>query len=102
MGSIQWTWYYPEVISVANSNLIQLIKRIALEAVIASKPCDVQLGNVKSVSPLNIAISQKMVLDEDFLIISDTVKEKIKKDATVIVIRHLGGQQFVVIDTVAE
>lgn len=86
---------------MANSNLIQLIKRIALEAVTASKPCDVLIGNVKSVSPLNIAISQKMVLDKDFLIISDTVKEKIKKDAAVIVIRRSGGQQFVVIDTVA-
>lgn len=87
---------------MANSNLIQLIKRIALEAVTASKPCDILIGNVKSVSPLNIAISQKMVLDEDFLTVSDAAKEKVKKDAAVIMIRRSGGQQFVVIDTVAE
>lgn len=87
---------------MANSNLVQLIKRIAVEAVNASKPCDTLLGNVKSEKPLEIAVSQKMVLDEDFLVVSDTAKEKMEKGATVIMLRSLGGQQYVVLDTIAE
>lgn len=102
MVNTQWIWCYREVILVADSSLVQLIKRIAVEAVNASKPCRIMRGNVKSVKPLEIAVSQKMVLDEDFLIVSDTAKGKIKEDVTVIMIRNSGGQEYVVLDTIAE
>ena len=87
---------------LANSNLIQLIKKIAMDAVTASKPCDVLIGKVKSVSPLTVAVSQKLILDEDFLTVSDNARIRIRKNSSVIMVRRSGGQQFFVIDTIGE
>ena len=73
-----------------------------MDAVTASKPCDVLIGKVKSVSPLTVAVSQKLILDEDFLTVSDNARIKIKKNSSVIMVRRSGGQQFFVIDTIGE
>ena len=85
---------------MGSSNLVQLIKRIAMEVYSESKPCDVMTGRVTSESPLKIAVGNKMILDNDFLIISSTAKEKMKMKATVIMLRQNKGQKFFVIDTV--
>lgn len=73
-----------------------------MDAVTASKPCDVLIGKVKSVSPLTVAVSQKLILDEDFLTVSDNARIKIRKNSSVIMVRRSGGQQFFVIDTIGE
>lgn len=83
----------------ANTNLIQLIKRAAVEAVEASKPCIVKLGRVKQVNPMKISIGQKITLDESFLYITATARNNIKKEETrVILIRQQGGAKYVVLD----
>lgn len=69
---------------MASSNLVQLIKRIALEAVEAEKPCDYRIGTVTSVSPLKIKVSQTLELEEDFLHLARNVtdfKTKISMNA---------------------
>lgn len=81
------------------SNLLTLIKRAAMEAFEASKPCTTCTGQVKEVSPLRIGLDQKKVLDEDFLDVTSTAKEKIKKGSSVLLIRQAGGQKYSVIDT---
>lgn len=81
------------------SNLVALIKRAAMEAFNASKPCTTCIGEVKKVSPLQIGLDQKKVLDEDFLELTSTAKEKIKKGSSVLLIRQAGGQKYSVIDT---
>ena len=50
----------------SNSNLVQLKKRAAIEAVDASKPCIIKLGRVKNVSPLKISLGQKKQLMRAF------------------------------------
>ena len=69
---------------MSDSNIIQLIKRAAVEAVEAKKPCTYTIGTVTSVSPLKIKVSQTLELEEDFLDLSRNVtdfKTKITMDA---------------------
>lgn len=78
---------------------IKTIKRIALEAVEASRPVNVCFGKVTSASPLKIQVDQKMILDKDQLILCKTVTDpKLKKGDELVLIRQQGGQQYVVID----
>lgn len=57
------------------SNLVEVIKKVALEAVTASNPTALVIGTVTSTSPLQITIEQKLTLDEDFLILTKNVKD---------------------------
>lgn len=83
------------------ANLSQLIKKCAMEAFKASKPCDVMVGKVKTVSPLTIAVGQQLIIDDDFLIVCDTAKNKIAKNKSVALVRQSSGQRFLVIDTIS-
>lgn len=56
------------------SNLVEVIKKVALEAVKASNPTSLVIGTVTSTSPLQITVDQKLTLDEDFLILTKNVK----------------------------
>ena len=60
---------------MGDSNIIQSIKRAALEAVKASRPCDYYIGTVVGVNPLEIKISQSMVISEEFLVIARSVTD---------------------------
>lgn len=86
---------------LANSSLSQLIKRCSMDAFDASKPCNVMIGKVKSVSPLTISIGQQLVIDDDFLIVCDCAKSKLKKNKNVALVRQAGGQRFLIIDTIS-
>lgn len=109
-----------EVISIAATNMTQLIKQIAAEAVAAGKPCDIVTGTVVSVKPLKIKVSQKLAPSEEFLLlgrnVSDyeteitlpgsagkskvTIHNAMKKGDTAVMIRQAGGQRYLVIDKV--
>lgn len=56
-------------------NLVEVIKKVALEAVIASNPTSLVVGMVTSTSPLQITIEQRLMLDEDFLILTKHVTD---------------------------
>lgn len=60
---------------LASSNLVQLIKKIAIDAVKASKPCDYQIGTVVSEKPLKIKMSQSLILEEEFIHLSRGVAD---------------------------
>ena len=114
-----WIWFYQGVILVSDSNIIQLIKRAAVEAVEAAKPCDYRIGTVISASPLKIKVSQTMEIEESFLHLSRnvtdfqteitidtgtkqtcTVHNALKKGDKVLMLRKAGGQRYAVIDRV--
>lgn len=83
----------------SNSNIVQLMKRAAIEAVDASKPCIIKLGRVKSVSPLKISLGQKITVDESFLYVTKTARDIIKKTETrVVLLRQQGGGKYLVLD----
>lgn len=52
---------------MADSSLVQVIRRIVKETVDAGKPCDYTVGTVTSVSPLEVKVSNNLTLDDEFL-----------------------------------
>lgn len=89
------------MVSIAASNLVQLLKQISKEEREASKPCDVITGTVSAVAPLKISVSQKIYLSEEFLLKTSYFAQlEIKKGDNVVMIRKQGGQQFLLIDKV--
>ena len=82
-----------------NESLIALIKRAAMDAYTASKPCNTCVGKVIGVSPLKVAVGQKIVLSADFLDITETAHQRIKSGSRVLLLRQAGGQKYTVVDT---
>lgn len=103
------------------ANLVQVIKKAAIEAVEASKPMCYRYGTVKETKPLMIQIDQKLILSSEFLVVSEhltdyeveieseienaekatlTVKKSLKVGDKVILLRQMGGQQYLVYDRV--
>lgn len=81
-------------------NLIETIKKAAVEAVAASKPVAIVYGKVTSVSPLMIQVDQKRTLDDDFIILTQTVAGTLMAGDRVVMIMAQGGQSYVVLDKV--
>lgn len=83
------------------TNLAQTIKKAAMDAVRASKPCDILTGTITSVSPLKIKISQKVTLESGFFAVTETFDKKTHKTGDkVILIQGIGAQRYLVIDKV--
>jgi len=57
------------------TELVEEIKRAAVGAVEAGKPCGVFFGTVKSEKPLEILVEQKLTLSEGQLILSRAVTD---------------------------
>ncbi len=86
---------------MANSNLVQLIKRIAVEAIEAAKPCDYRVGIVSNATPLVIKVSSSITIDEDFLVLTQTASQiQLEKGDKVFILRKSGGNEYIVIDKV--
>lgn len=84
-----------------NSNLVQLIKKIALEAINASKPCDYSIGVIIKTEPLTVKISNNITIDEDFLHLTQTVSQTpLQNGDKILMIRKSGGNEYTVIDKV--
>lgn len=61
---------------MADANeLVQLMKKAAVDAIEAAKPVNVYFGEVRSVSPLTINVEQKMVLGKEQLILTRNVTD---------------------------
>lgn len=59
-----------------NANeLVNTLKRAALEAIEASKPVNIVFGKVTNTSPLQISVEQKMVLGKKQLVLSRNVTD---------------------------
>lgn len=64
------------------SEMVDIIKQMALEAVEAKKPCEIAFGVVNGTEPLVIAVDQKLILSEDMLVLTSNVS-KIERDITI-------------------
>ena len=80
------------------TKLTALIKKIAIDAIHASKPTTICFGDVVSLNPLSIRISQLLTLSPSTLILTSTVKDKLAVGDEVILIRQQGGQKYLVLD----
>lgn len=80
-------------------NLVMLIKQLAREEREESKPCSFLIGEVVSVSPVKIRLTQKLTIDKDFFYLCENVKS-LEKGDKVAVFRAQGGQKFLILDKV--
>ena len=80
------------------TKLTALIKKIAIDAINASKPTTVCFGTVTAINPLSIRISQLIELSPATLIQTSAVKDKLAVGDEVIMIRQQGGQKYLVLD----
>ena len=83
---------------LSNDDLLEVIKKAAMDAVNASKPTDGVEAEIISLDPLKIKVDQKLTLTKDFLLIPNEMKEKLKK-GNVILLRLQGGQKYVILGT---
>ena len=58
-----------------SAELLQLIKKAAVEAAEAAKPAKILFGTVTGVDPLVITVEQKKVLTQEFLVLTWAVKD---------------------------
>ena len=57
------------------TDLLNIIKQAGMEAMEAAKPVKILFGEVTAVKPLQIMVEQKLPLSEDFLILTNAVKD---------------------------
>jgi hypothetical protein len=63
------------VILVSSGNLVQLIKKIAMDAVRAAKMCDYVTGVVTSEDPLKVKITNSFEIGEEFLMVPQSMTD---------------------------
>lgn len=99
------------------SDFIKSIRKIVLAAIEAQKPTRVVHGTVDSLVPLRVRVDQKLVLEQEQLILTRsvttydtemrindgsrqycTIYNELKVGDRVTMIRQHGGQQYLVID----
>ena len=81
---------------ISLADLIEVMKKAALDAVEASKPVAVMYGRVTGVSPLKIRLDQRMELEAGQLVLLRSVGELFAGDS-VVLLRQQGGKKFIVI-----
>ena len=101
------------------TDLLNIIKKAAFEAVNASQPSDFCFGKVISAKPLKISVEQKMTLSAAQLILTRNVtdfKTKVTMNSLteitihnalqvgeeVILLKKKGGQKYLVLDRVVK
>lgn len=80
------------------SELIRIIKQAAVEAVEEAKPVGIIFGSVLNSKPLKLRINPKLVLDKDFLLVPEHLRNTaFEKGDNVILLRAQGGQAYVIL-----
>ena len=78
-----------------STGIIDIIKRVALNAYEATQPVGLYFGKVISTNPVKIQVGEHLTLPQEFLVINGTVFE----GDEVSLIRCQGGQKYVVLGT---
>ncbi|SJS17113.1 Protein of uncharacterised function (DUF2577) [Clostridioides difficile] len=83
-----------------SQDLLQIIKKAAMDAVETSNPMQIAFGTIESLNPLVVKIEQKLSIGEIFLTQTETFKRYTDKKIgdKVVLIRMQGGQQYLVLD----
>lgn len=58
-----------------NSSVVNVLRTLVKQTVDANNPADLLFGVVESENPLAIKLEDKRILDEDFLLLSDMVRD---------------------------
>lgn len=100
------------------NDIAKTFKQISLSANENAKPAGIFYGTVQRANPVQVNVEQKLVLDKDFLIITErfknttvtinvegknysyTINNELKTGDKVILLREQGGQKFLILDRV--
>lgn len=80
------------------SEVGELIKELALNAVEAEKPVDIVSGCVICTEPLKVRIEQRLVLEKNFIDVC--VGAVYEVDSQVALLRYKGGQRYLLLDSI--
>lgn len=88
------------------SNLGEMIRSISNQTYEASKPSIRMFGTVIGVDPLKVQVNEKLVLENNLLILTQTVKNYIdwgvlEVGDSVVLTRQNGGQKYILDDMLA-
>lgn len=101
-----------------SGDFLELIKRVAINAIESKKPVVVRYGTVQTVNPLTILLEQKITLTKEFLVLTKsvvshnidveidgqvqkiTLENGLEIGNKVALLRVQGGQKYIVIDKV--
>lgn len=101
-----------------STGLIQIIKQAALDAVENSQVCDLRYGEIVSVSPLRVKITNQLVIPSSLLIVPQnltnhnvnvvidsetktmTINNALKLGDKVALLRKQGGQSYFILDRI--
>ena len=80
------------------TELLQVMKRAAVEAVAAGQPVALCYGQVTSVQPLQIMADQKLPLEAEQRELLSAVRGGLQVGEKVLLLRWQGGQKYLVLD----
>jgi len=83
------------------SELLQAVKRAALDAVEATQPAAPFIGTVTSEQPLQIQLHQRLILENPHLVFLSAVSGTLETGDRVALLRFQGGQKFLVLGIVS-
>lgn len=82
-------------------SLLDVIKRAGAGAVEEGNPVVVQFGTILQKNPLEVSLDQKLILTEDFFVLTESVARKnLEAGDKLLLLRVQGGQSYVVLDRV--
>lgn len=86
-----------------DNQLANAIRRLAAQTQESSKPVTRVFGVVTKLDPLTVQVNEKLILDEDFLVVTQTIRNYIdwgflEIGDKVVMTRQTGGQLFIVDD----
>ncbi|WP_206438411.1 DUF2577 domain-containing protein [Paenibacillus whitsoniae] len=98
------------------AELNNLIKQVGVGATEAGKPLQLLFAKVTGIDPLEVFVDQRFALDEDFLIVPESltayrvesealpeplvIRRGLEAGDDLILLRLQGGQQFLILDRV--
>ncbi len=79
--------------------MIDVMKKVALNAVETTKPVEICYGTVQSKSPFRVRLSQKQILEkESFIVKNGVTAQSFEEGDILILFRVQGGQQYLIYD----
>ena len=82
------------------TDLLNAVKKAALDAVDASQPSDFCFGKVISISPIKVLVEQKLILSQAQLVLTETVaiNSPLVVGDQVVLLKKKGGQKYLILD----
>lgn len=78
---------------------IDVMKKVALNAVETTKPVEVCYGTVQSKNPFQVRLSQKQILGKgSFIVKNGDTTQSFEEGDILILFRIQGGQQYLIYD----